>query len=284
MGRPIKQGLDYFPLDVVLDTKFELIEAEFGVTGFAVIVKLFQRIYGEQGYYCEWKSEVALLFAHRTGLGCNVVSEIVDAAVKRGIFDKEKFEKYGVLTSKGIQNRFLEAKRSTDVSKIKSEYLLIGVPKNEVSAAKTQVSAAKTLVNATEMPQSKGKESKGKESKELLGDDVPKQPKNFIQPTVEEVTEYCRERNNRVDPQKFIDYYTARGWQLSKGVKMKDWKACVRTWERNEHQPEQSSNGTYTIKHGDSKNTFNNYTQKIYSNDELMRRAEEKNRKRREAQ
>ena len=60
-----KSGLEYFPLDVVLDDKFELIEAEFGLTGFAVIVKLFQKIYGGQGYYCEWTNEVALLFAKR---------------------------------------------------------------------------------------------------------------------------------------------------------------------------------------------------------------------------
>ena len=46
MPRPIKNGVDYFPLDVHLDKKFELIEAEFGLTGFAVVVKLLQRIYG----------------------------------------------------------------------------------------------------------------------------------------------------------------------------------------------------------------------------------------------
>ena len=87
MARPTKSGIDYFPLDTVLDTKFELIEAEFGLTGFAVVVKLFQKIYGEQGYYCEWTDEVALLFAHKCG-GGNAVSEIVSASIKRGIFDK----------------------------------------------------------------------------------------------------------------------------------------------------------------------------------------------------
>ncbi len=57
--------------------------------------------------------------------------------------------------------------------------------------------------------------------------------KSFIPPTVEEVEAYCFERQNGIDAQKFVDYYTARGWELGKGRKMKDWKACVRTWERN---------------------------------------------------
>lgn len=54
----------------------------------------------------------------------------------------------------------------------------------------------------------------------------------FTPPTVEEVQAYCRERQNNVDPQRFVDYYEARGWLIGKN-KMKDWKAAVRTWERS---------------------------------------------------
>ena len=55
----------------------------------------------------------------------------------------------------------------------------------------------------------------------------------FIPPTVEDVKTFCRERENNVDPDTFVDYYAARGWELKPGQKMKDWKAAVRTWERN---------------------------------------------------
>jgi hypothetical protein len=58
---------------------------------------------------------------------------------------------------------------------------------------------------------------------------------HFTPPTLEEVQEYCTERGNGVDPQRFIDYYTANGWLVGKN-KMKDWKACVRTWEKNSFQ------------------------------------------------
>jgi len=52
----------------------------------------------------------------------------------------------------------------------------------------------------------------------------------FTPPTVDEVKAYCAERKNKVDPNKFINFYESKGWMIGKN-KMKDWKACVRTWE-----------------------------------------------------
>lgn len=121
----MKSGIDYFPLDVALDEKFELIEAEFGLTGFGVVVKLLQKIYGGQGYYVEWTNEVALLFAKRVGLGGSVVSEIVEASVKRGIFDKTLYDKYHILTSNGIQKRYFEAVGRRKSVEVEGAYLLV---------------------------------------------------------------------------------------------------------------------------------------------------------------
>jgi len=56
--------------------------------------------------------------------------------------------------------------------------------------------------------------------------------KRFKPPTLAEVSAYCADRNNGIDAQRFIDYYEARGWYSNK-TKIKDWQACVRTWERN---------------------------------------------------
>ena len=58
-------------------------------------------------------------------------------------------------------------------------------------------------------------------------------PKKKFPPTVEEVTAYCQKRKNGIDPQKFLDHYTASGWMRNK-TKIKDWMACVRTWEGND--------------------------------------------------
>lgn len=69
---------------------------------------------------------------------------------------------------------------------------------------------------------------------------TPKPPKGrFVPPTVEEVAEYCRERGNKVDPQQFVDHYTANGWKVGGKGAMKDWKAAVRTWEKNGYSAQQ---------------------------------------------
>jgi phage replication O-like protein O len=57
---------------------------------------------------------------------------------------------------------------------------------------------------------------------------------HFTPPTLQEVTQYCRERRNNIDPQAFIDFYESKGWLIGKN-KMKDWKAAIRTWERRQN-------------------------------------------------
>lgn len=69
--------------------------------------------------------------------------------------------------------------------------------------------------------------------------------KKFIKPTIEQVSLYCKERNNNVNPQSFIDFYESKGWKIGK-TPMKDWKAAVRTWEHNSR-----SNKPETEKHVD---------------------------------
>lgn len=67
----------------------------------------------------------------------------------------------------------------------------------------------------------------------------------FIPPSVEEVADYCFERGNTVNPETFVDFYSAKGWMLGKN-KMKDWKAAVRTWERKEkEQPNRPQKSNY---------------------------------------
>lgn len=76
------------------------------------------------------------------------------------------------------------------------------------------------------------------EAVEVVAVDPPQPPTKkprprFRPPTVEEVAEYCRERANGIDANEFVDFYTANGWTQGKGKPIKDWRACVRTWERH---------------------------------------------------
>ncbi len=142
MGRTVKEGLDYFPLDTVMDTKIKLIKAEFGLVGFALVVMLYQKIYGEHGYYCEWTDEVALLFASETGVGGCVVSELIAACIRRGIFSEEMYTKYSILTSKGVQERYFEATSRRVRSKLKDEYLLVSIADFKINVAEMPISVA----------------------------------------------------------------------------------------------------------------------------------------------
>lgn len=139
------EGISYFPLYCVLDEKFELIEAEFGIKGFAIVVKLLQRIYGGHGYYCEWNNDISLIFAKQCGFSCigdkglldcagqpsqpgrpqNLIDHVVTASIRRGIFDKQLFENFSILTSKGIQRIFLNTVRNRKKVEVKKEYLLL---------------------------------------------------------------------------------------------------------------------------------------------------------------
>lgn len=88
--------------------------------------------------------------------------------------------------------------------------------------------------------------------------------KVFSTPTVDDVRAYCLERNNKVDPQSFVDFYESKGWMIGKN-KMKDWKAAVRTWEKNETKTRQE--GTAKLVKDN-----NNFARRDYDMDDLERR------------
>lgn len=175
----MNNGINYFPLNVHLDDKFELIEAEFGLKGFAIVVKLFQKIYGQQGYYCEWTEDVALLFGKNVGLGGDAVSEIVRAAIKRGIFDSELYDKYQILTSRGIQERYFEAVSRRKEVEVRKEYLLIKVDQiyKNVRILNENVNISSKNVNISE--QKKVEESKVKEKK-VEERELPRLPARIV--------------------------------------------------------------------------------------------------------
>jgi len=94
----------------------------------------------------------------------------------------------------------------------------------------------KVKENEKEKEKEKVKEKESKNNSNniyMCGEKIsPQTPrKKFVKPTVEEVRNYCLERKNNVNPEKFVDFYESKDWYIGKN-KMKDWKAAVRTWER----------------------------------------------------
>ncbi len=158
----MKCGLKTFPLAVDLDDSVKYIEAEFGMKGFAVVIKLYQAIFS-RGYYLKWDIDAELLFIRDyclSEIGRNLVSEIVQRCVKRGVFDSVLFEKYKILTSKRIQETFLTAtKRSKEVI-FEKEYALPIVYTFIANASKNDKNVNISFKNVDISQQRKEKERK----------------------------------------------------------------------------------------------------------------------------
>ena len=99
--------------------------------------------------------------------------------------------------------------------------------------------------------------NKGQQYKNIKEDkEIKNNNSRFVAPSVEEVREYCRERNNSIDADEFVNFYQANGWVQGKGKPIKDWKACVRTWENNRKQ------------NNIVKNKAQDFPQRTYTDDE----------------
>lgn len=113
MARPQKMGLDYFPLDVdfIHDEELRLLKGEHGSLGFEVYVTLLCLIYSKNGYYYEWNERKPALLAQGAGANCTPQKAdlIVQSCVKWSLFDGTLFYERGILTSQGIQRRYLAA-------------------------------------------------------------------------------------------------------------------------------------------------------------------------------
>ena len=175
MARPQKENVDYWPFDVGLlqDRKFRLIRSEFGIKGAYIALELINMAYSENGYYAKFGEEDCLLMSEGVGGGCEAsfIMEVVRGCCRRFLFDEGIYNAFGVLTSHGIQQRYLRiiGKNRADVRFIK-EYFLLDI--NDERDVPANVRNKVTLLSSfptenpskpTENPQSKVKESKVKE-------------------------------------------------------------------------------------------------------------------------
>lgn len=163
MARPIKQGLDYYPLDVgfLQDVKIRRIMRACGIQSIPVLISLLANIYRNDGYFLRWSPDMSFLIADELGVSEGAVTATVDKAVQVDFFNANMYECYGVLTSEGIQSRFFEAASRRREVRYDARFLLINV-----NVYKNPVNVDNNPVNVDDNPQSKVKESKVKESKE----------------------------------------------------------------------------------------------------------------------
>lgn len=185
----MKCGLKTFPLSVDLDDGVKLVEAEFGVKGYAVVIKLFQAIFS-RGYYMKWDIDTELLFIRDyclSEVGRNLVSEIVACCIRRGVFESTLFDKYQILTSKRIQETFLSATRRNTQVLFEKEYALPVVYTFIENARESGKTVNIFFKNDDIVEQNKGKENKEKDKK---GKEEEK--KYISSPSAREQTPYAR--------------------------------------------------------------------------------------------
>lgn len=247
MARPRKQGIDYFPFDVDFfdDDKIALIDAEFGSKGVLVAIRLLCKIY-KNGYYYQWGDDECLLLSKQMGAGFvpNLVGEIVARLVNRSFFDKGVYDSFRVLTSAGIQRRFVEATRGRSTQEEVPKYWLID-SNSGFSTGKPSFSTEKPSFSTEKVHKvKKSKEKEIKENKTLS-----------ISPSFEgdkiefdELLAQQREKifsifffKNFVKPEQevenFITHYTANGWKRNGGLPIKTAEqllACATQWKQKE--------------------------------------------------
>lgn len=127
-----KEGIGYFSFDTDFfhtDKKVKLIKGEFGSKGVVILIYALCVIYSDKGYYTEWGEDDCYLWSEDLGCDCspNLIGEVINRCVKRGIFNEDVFNAFGVLTSHGIQIRFLKAAAKRERIKIIQEYALFSL-------------------------------------------------------------------------------------------------------------------------------------------------------------
>ena len=151
MGRPFKQGIDYFPLDTnfLKDLKIRKIIKACGAAAPVVLISLLSNIYRDNGYYVVWDKDMPFLIADEIGVSEGAVHEVLKKAIQVGFFDEKLFKEHNVLTSRGVQARFLKAAERRKSITMFAEYNLVEFDSHE-NIQLNLVNVCNNPVNATQ--------------------------------------------------------------------------------------------------------------------------------------
>ena len=220
MARPRLEGMNYFPhdTDATNDEKLEALRALYNNDGYAFYFIILERVYRTENAELNVSNPAVLAaLINKIGINKDLFAQILQTSFDIGCFDKEAYNERKILTSNGIK------KRADEVRGMRQRWR-----DNKDKDNREENNEENQEENSEETGESKVKESKLKEikSKEI-------KVKKFVPPTLGQVQEYCRERQNKVDPVKWFNHYESNGWKVGK-TKMVNWKAAVITWENND--------------------------------------------------
>lgn len=237
MARPAKDGLEYWPIDCGFfrDRKIKLLRKEFGVTGVYLVLLMLNKIYEGNGYYIIWDDDECALVSDECNIEDQVVNEVVKGCLRRSIFDNGVFQVFGVLTSRGIQKRYLNAigHNRTQVTFIEEYFLLDRsdekeVPKNTLGkVALKSIKTGKTTKlsefspgdpgkTSAETEFSRGKPPKEKKSKVKKSKEDKERENPGESSETPQVSSSLSETTDQEKLSKVFTYYTdSVNWQIS---------------------------------------------------------------------
>lgn len=167
MARPTAKGVEYFPLNVnfINDLKVRKLLLSCGAEAIAVLIYLLSTIYKDEGYYVEIHEDEIDLIALDVNVTPEFVLEVINKACEVRFFDVNLYNNFNILTSKGIQERYLKITERRKNSVVITQFNLINVNNNSINVNNNSINVDNNSVNVYKSTQSKVKESKGKESK-----------------------------------------------------------------------------------------------------------------------
>lgn len=167
MARPTAKGVEYFPLNVnfINDLKVRKLLLSCGAESIAVLIYLLSTIYKDEGYFVEIHEDEIDLIALDVNVTPQFVLEVINKACEVRFFDVNLYNNFNILTSKGIQERYLKITERRKNSVVITQFNLINVYNNSVNVNNNLINVNNNSINVYDNEQSKGKERKEKKSK-----------------------------------------------------------------------------------------------------------------------
>ena len=191
------------------DEKILMLRAEHGWEGYGLYWALVEMMFESSDTALYHDKIKGLALSYNTDI--TLLQSVINTAISEGLFssDKERFWSESLLRRKAAFHELRQKKSLAGKKGMESRW-----------------GSNNTVITED----NKGKERKGKERKKNSSN-----TNKFSPPTINEINQYCKERNNNIDAEKFHDFYQAKGWMVGSN-KMKDWRAAVRTWEKKDNQ------------------------------------------------
>lgn len=176
MARPTAKGVEYFPLNVnfINDLKVRKLLLSCGAEAIAVLIYLLSTIYKDEGYFVEIHEDEIDLIALDVNVTPEFVLEVINRACEVRFFDVNLYNNFNILTSKGIQERYLKITERRKNSVVITQFNLINVYNNPVNVNNNSINVNNNSINVYDNEQSKVKKRKVQKSteKSLSNDNV----------------------------------------------------------------------------------------------------------------